>query len=72
MEHATQDTALPDLLITTEVAAWLRTTPSALFTQRHRGEAPGSLAIRVGRRLLWRRQDLESYLERRAAERGAR
>lgn len=41
------------------------TTPSALYTQNHRGEAPGCLAVKVGRKLVWRRSDLEAWWEAR-------
>jgi predicted DNA-binding transcriptional regulator AlpA len=34
---------------------------SALYTQKHRGQAPGALAIRVGKRLVWRRADIERW-----------
>jgi len=47
-----------------EVAALLRTTPSALYSQRHRREAPGSLGVRVGRRILWRLVDVETWFDR--------
>lgn len=56
------------LLTVEEVAEVLRTTPSALYSSRHRGEAPGALAVRVGRRLLWRPTDLEAWLDRASAE----
>ena len=46
-----------------EVSILLKTSPSALYTQRHRGEPPGSLAVRVGKKLLWRRSDLDSWWE---------
>ncbi len=38
-------------------------TPSALYSQRHRGEAPGCLAVKVGKRLVWRRSDLDEWWE---------
>lgn len=41
---------MPEPLLTLKEAAdYLRLTPSALYTQRHRGEKPGALGIRVGR-----------------------
>ena len=50
-----------------DVAQWARTTVPALYAQRQRGEAPGALAVKIGRRLLWRPEDLEAWLERQAA-----
>ncbi len=52
-----------DLLTVAEVADWLRTSPTALYSQRYRGEAPGSLAVRVGARLLWKRRVLDEWLD---------
>jgi predicted DNA-binding transcriptional regulator AlpA len=51
------------LLTVEEVAELLRTTRSALYSSRHRKEAPGFLGIKVGRRLLWRPSDLEHWLD---------
>ncbi len=50
-----------------EVAARLRTTKSAIYTQHHRGQAPGALGVKVGRRLLWNAADLDAWFHRRAA-----
>jgi hypothetical protein len=50
------------LLTVEDVAAWARSTPNALYMQRLRSEPPGSLARKVGRRLLWRSEDLEEWL----------
>jgi predicted DNA-binding transcriptional regulator AlpA len=52
------------LAVIDEVAHYLNTTNSALYSQRHRGENPGALAIRVGRRLVWRPADIEAWLAR--------
>lgn len=46
-----------------EVSVLFKTSPSALYTQRHRGEEPGSLAVRVGKKLLWMRADLDAWWE---------
>lgn len=56
------------LLTLREVADYLRLTPSALYTQRHRGEKPGALGIRVGRKILYRPSDIDRFLEERLAE----
>lgn len=51
----------PELLTADEVAAYFRTTPAALHSQRHRGQAPGVLGVRVGRRILWSAADLDDW-----------
>ncbi len=60
-----------DYLTISEVADRLRTTKSALYTQHHRGMAPGALGVKVGRRILWRVSDLESWYDKKAAEAAA-
>lgn len=60
---------MPEPLLTLKEAAdYLRLTPSALYTQRYRGEKPGALGIRVGRKILYRPSDIERFLEERLAE----
>ena len=49
------------LLTIDEVADLLRTTPTAIYSQRHRSEAPGILGRKVGRRLLWAEADLDAW-----------
>ena len=44
-----------------DVAAWLHTTPQAVYAKAERGSLPG--AVHVGRRLYFIRSDLLSYLE---------
>jgi excisionase family DNA binding protein len=44
-----------------EVAAELRTTPAALYASRHRGHGPRG--VRIGRRLLFSREDITRWLE---------
>lgn len=60
---------MPEPLLTLrEAADYLRLTPAALYTQRHRGEKPGVLGIRVGRKILYRPSDIDRFLEERLAE----
>ena len=59
----------PEPLLTLQEAAdYLRLTPGALYTQRYRGEEPGALGIRVGRKILYRPTDIEHFLNERLAE----
>ena len=49
----TRSERMPEPLLTLKEAAdYLRLTPAALYTQRHRGHKPGALGIRVGRKIL--------------------
>jgi hypothetical protein len=49
-------------------AVYLRLTPRALYNQRYRGEEPGAIGIRVGRRILYRPSDIDHFLVRRLTE----
>lgn len=62
MKHDT-DTGREFLDVSAVEALIPGATRSALYTQRHRGQAPGALAVRVGRRLVWRRRDIEQWWE---------
>jgi excisionase family DNA binding protein len=60
---------LPPLLTMDEVALVLRTSRKAVYAMTERTQLPG--VLRIGRRLLVRRDDLLSWLdERRAASPG--
>ncbi len=54
---------MPKLFTLPEAAEYLRLTPSALYTQRHRRELPGILGIKVGRKIVYRVADLEKFLD---------
>lgn len=56
------------LLTVQETADYLRLTPGALYTQRYRGEKPGALGIRVGRKILFRPSDIDRFLDERIQE----
>ncbi len=62
--------SLGRLLTIDETAEMLRTSTSALYSQRHRSEAPGSLGIQVGRRILWAETDLEAWWRSQQATNG--
>jgi hypothetical protein len=65
----TRSEEMPEPLLTIkETADYLRLTPAALYTQRHRGDKPGALGIRVGRKILYRPSDINSYLDELLAE----
>jgi hypothetical protein len=51
----------PDYLTVREVADLYRVSISALYTQRYRSEPPGVLGRKVGRRLLWKRSELDAW-----------
>jgi hypothetical protein len=53
--------SLPALLTPAEVAAWLKTTISAVYAKAERGTLPG--ATRLGRPLYFIRAELLAYVE---------
>ena len=59
---------LPPLLTVDEVADLLRTTRKAIYVMAQRGLLPG--VLKIGRRLLVRRDDLIQLVTRRAASTG--
>jgi excisionase family DNA binding protein len=61
----------PEMLTVEEAADFFRTTRGGLYAQRHRGEYPGALGVRVGRRILFRRIDIDAWYETRRQESGA-
>ena len=52
---------LPFLLTTAELANLLRTTKKAIYSMVERGQLPG--VTRIGRRLMFRRNDLLRWLD---------
>jgi len=52
---------MEDLLTVEQLAELLQTSTSAIHSQRHRGQAPGRLGVALGRRIYWRRQDLDAH-----------
>jgi hypothetical protein len=45
------------------MAEYLHMTPGALYTQRYRGDKPGALGIRVGRKILFRPSEVDRFLD---------
>jgi len=62
----------PDLLTVEELAELLRVSPSAIHTQRLRGELPGAFGVKLGRRLFFRRSDLNAYFDTEVANQTAK
>ncbi|MCA9583608.1 MAG: helix-turn-helix domain-containing protein [Myxococcales bacterium] len=56
---------LNNLISVNELAEWLRTTPRAVYSMRARGQLPDP--VRVGRRLLYRKEDLLGWLGEKCA-----
>ena len=56
-----------DLLTVEELARLLRVSPSAIHSQRYRGEKPGALGFALGRRIFYRRSDLDDFIEQQIA-----
>ena len=54
------------LATVSEVAHFLNLSPSAVYVSRHRGLPPGSLAVKVGRKLGWRASDIHAWLDEQA------
>ena len=50
------------LLTIEQVADYFRTTPGALYTQRHKGANPGALGVKVGKRVLFHPDDIERFV----------
>ena len=60
-----ENTSRSDLLTVTEVAHLLRTNPSTVRYWRYTSYGPPG--IKVGRRVLYRRSDIEAFIADRAA-----
>lgn len=50
------------LMTVKEVATYLRTTKAVVYTYICTGKLPASLYIRLGRKILFRRDNLDEYL----------
>ena len=58
---------MTDLLTVEELARMLRVSPSAIHSQRYRGEKPGALGFALGRRIFYRRADLDAFIDQQIA-----
>ena len=52
------NTTTTTLLTVADLARRWRTSPQGIYAARHRGEGP--TAVRIGHRLLWRLEDIET------------
>jgi excisionase family DNA binding protein len=69
-QETSSDKALPELLTASEVADYLGVPVSTIHFWRGRGQGPA--AIKVGRRLVFRAEDLAAWIQEKAANRGGR
>ena len=60
-----QKSMLPSLVDAQEVACWLRTSTKAVYAMAERGKLPG--IVRIGRRLLFDANQLNSWLNEKRA-----
>ena len=51
-----------------EVSRWVGLPVATLYQQRHHRVGIGGLALRVGRHLRWRPQDIDQWLEQQAEQ----
>ena len=56
-----------DLLTVEQLAQMLHVQPSAIHSQRYRGEMPGSLGVKLGKRVFYRRSDLDAFIDQQIA-----
>ena len=64
-EHHEPRVGGPTLLLVSEVAALLRTSPKGVYAMVERGRLPG--VVRLGRRVLIQRDDLLHWLRQKSA-----
>ena len=56
------------LLSVDDLTPWLRRPRTYIYRTRHEGRPPGSLAIRVGGTLRWRREVIDEWLTSREGD----
>ena len=60
-----------DFLTIEEVAALFGRSRESLYTERHRRSGVGSLGVSVGKRLYWRRADIDAWFDEQQSSSGA-
>lgn len=63
MKDSSQSSLVAELLTVHEVAAATRRSPGAIYVERHRGNGIGALGVVVGRKLMWRRSDIDRWFD---------
>ena len=58
------------LLTVQEVASWLRLPVASIYSQRYRGDPPGSLGFSCGRYIRFASADIEQWIEDQKEEGG--
>ena len=51
-----------------DVAALFGRSRASIYVERHKGEGLGALGVQVGKRLFWRRADVDAWFEQKLAE----
>ena len=54
-----------------EIADYTGTPPETLYYQRKRGVGLGALAIKIGKHLRWRWEDVDRWLDEQQVSKGA-
>ena len=67
MNFETIESQRLELLTVEDLGSLLHLTRNAIYSQRVRGQMPGSLGVHLGKRLFFRRSDIEAYLDGRFA-----
>lgn len=74
MPHNTPPLAGKSDFLTVEevIALFPGRSRSSIYVERTRGEGIGTLAVKVGRRLYWRRSDIDAWFDAQLAGNGNR
>ena len=59
------------LLTVEELSALLRVSRAAIYSQRLRGEMPGTLGVKLGKRIFFRPGDIDAYMDQQVAREAA-
>ena len=59
------------LLTVEELSSLLRVSRAAIYSQRLRGDMPGTLGVKLGKRIFFRRADIAAYMDQQVAREAA-